>query len=237
LIHPLRRKHRPKSISIRKLTQTRIYIAADFNVDENGITRGYLNGVTYVSQIVPTLYTLLSAPAQYQTNLTIYGTGSNPYILSFGSIIEVQITNHDDRAHPFHLHGHAFQVVYRSDGGSLFPGLYNTPTLPMKRDVVTVYANSAATIRFVADNPGIQLFHCHTEWHVVSGMIATFIEAPTELVAQKPYIPVSHRSVCDNYGISRQGNAAGNMNNWLDLTGANVDAPTDNWGALNVPPS
>ena len=71
---------------------------------------------------------------------------------------------------------------------------------------------------------------------MVSGMMATFIEAPQELVAQNPYIPGSHRAVCDKYGISRNGNAAGNSNNWLDLTGANTEAPTSNWGALNVPP-
>lgn len=205
-------------------------MSADFGPDENGITRGYLNGVTYVNQKVPTLYTVLTAPAQYQNDPTIYGTGSNPYILPYGSIVEIDISNHDDRAHPFHLHGHAFQVIYRSDAGDLFPGLQDTPSIPMKRDVITVYGQGTATIRFVADNPGIQLFHCHTEWHLVSGMMATFIEAPTELVAQKPYIPASHRTVCDNYNIPRKGNAAGNSKNWLDLTGANTNAPLSNWG-------
>jgi iron transport multicopper oxidase len=100
----------------------------------------------------------------------------------------------------------------------------------MKRDTVVVYPDGTATIRFVADNPGIQLFHCHTEWHVIGGLTATFIEAPAQLVAQKPYIPASHRVVCDNYGIPRKGNAAGNSVNWLDLTGANTQAPASNWG-------
>ena len=209
-----------------------LYFAAEFGPDENGITRGFLNGVTYVNQIVPTLYSVLSAPAQYLNNPAIYGTGSNPYILPYGSIIELQITNHDDRGHPFHLHGHNFQVLSRSDNGNLWPGLADTPAIPMRRDTLVVYPQGTATIRFRSDNPGVQLFHCHTEWHVVSGMIATFIEAPTELVAQKPYIPASHRAVCDNHGISRSGNAAGNKNNWLNLTGANTEAPTDNWGLV-----
>ncbi len=68
----------------------------------------------------------------------------------------------------------------------LRPGLWDTPAILVKRDVLTVYGQGTATIRFRADNPGIQLFHCHTgvarrqrhDW-------VTFIEAPTELVAQK----------------------------------------------------
>jgi iron transport multicopper oxidase len=183
-----------------------------------------------VSQKVPTLYSALTAPAQYLNNPAIYGRGANPYVLPYGSVVEIQINNHDDRAHPFHLHGHVFQVIYRSDAGYLWPGLYSIPAVPVKRDTLTVYGQGTAIIRFVADNPGIQLFHCHTEWHVVAGMTLTFIEAPTQLVAQDPYIPTSHRSVCDNYGISRKGNAAGNTKNWLDLTGANTETPVNNWG-------
>jgi iron transport multicopper oxidase len=205
-------------------------MAADFGVDSNGITRGYLNGISWVPQKVPTLYTALTAPAQHLINPTIYGTYSNPVILPYGSVIEIDITNHDDRAHPFHLHGHVFQVIYRSDGGYLFPGMDDTPAQPMQRDTLVVYPQGTATIRFVANNPGIQLFHCHTEWHVVAGMTATFIEAPDQLVAQKPYIPASHRAMCDDYGIPRKGNAAGNSNSWLDLTGANTDTPINNWG-------
>lgn len=212
-------------------------MVADFGTDLNGLPRHYLNGASYVDQKVPTLYSVLTAPAEHLTNPAIYGSGANPYILPFGAVVEINIMNHDDRAHPFHLHGHAFQVVARSDNGFLWPGLYEEPATPMKRDTVTVYAQGTATIRFVADNPGVQLFHCHTEWHVVGGMTVTFIEAPAELVASKPYIPGSHRTVCDNYGISRKGNAAGNSKNWLDLTGAHTSASTNNWGALNNPPA
>jgi iron transport multicopper oxidase len=188
------------------------------------------NGQTYVSQKVPTLYTAMTAPANVLFNPTIYGSTCNPFILPYGAVVEISINNHDDRAHPFHLHGHNFQVVSRSDGGPNFPGLYATPAVPMRRDTVVVYAQSAATIRFVADNPGIQLFHCHTEWHVEGGLTATFIEAPDQIQAQSLYIPLSHRAVCDNYGILRKGNAAGNSKNWLDMTGANTSPKYPDWG-------
>lgn len=210
---------------------------ADFGMDENGITRAMLNGVAYVPPKVPTLYSVLTAPAVNINTASIYGWATNPYVIPYNAIVEMTITNHDSRAHPFHLHGHTFQIIYSYSESALFPGLYTTPAMPLKRDTLVVHANSVATIRFKADNPGVNLFHCHTEWHVIAGMSATFIEAPDELVARKPYVPVSHRSVCDNYGILRKGNAAGNSNNWLDLTGANTVADSDNWGALVVKPS
>jgi iron transport multicopper oxidase len=204
--------------------------ATDFAADSNGIPRLMLNGNAYVNPLVPTLYTALSAPAQSLNNPIIYGTGVNPYIISYGAIVEIDVTNHDDRAHSFHLHGHHFQIINCGSGGSFFPGLDSTPAIPLRRDTIVVYGGDTATIRFVADNPSIQLFHCHTEWRVVGGMTATFIEAPTELVAQKLYIPASHRQICDNYGILRTGNAAGNSVNWLNLTGAPTQAPSSNWG-------
>jgi iron transport multicopper oxidase len=183
---------------------------------------------------VPTLYTVLTAPAANLNTASIYGWAANPYIIPYKAIVEMTITNHDTRAHPFHLHGHTFQITSRYSNSALFPSLEVTPKMPLMRDTLVVYANSAATIRFVADNPGINLFHCHTEWHVIAGMSATFIEAPEEIVARKPYIPTSHRAVCDDYGILRKGNAAGNSKNYLDLTGANTVAPMENWGALIV---
>ncbi|KAH8892238.1 hypothetical protein GQ53DRAFT_864098 [Thozetella sp. PMI_491] len=210
-------------------TQT-IYLTASFCPNANGSTRGLFNGVTYVPQMVPTLYTALTAPANVATNPQIYGTGSNPFVLPYGAIIEIDLNNHDGRTHPFHLHGHNFQVINRASGGPNFPGLYSAPAIPMHRDTLVVYAQGSAVIRFRADNPGINLLHCHTEWHVEGGLTVTFIEAPAELQAMKPYIPISHRDVCDKHGISRKGNAAGNTNNWLDLTGANTNPAPQQWG-------
>lgn len=90
----------------------------------------------------------------------------------------------------------------------------------MRRDVVTVNANSYAVIRFVADNPGIQLFHCHIEWHVAMGLVATIIEAPEELMGLT--IPPDHKAVCDAQNMLTAGNAAGNTKNLTDMTGANT---------------
>ncbi|KAK0712397.1 iron transport multicopper oxidase FET3 [Lasiosphaeria miniovina] len=216
---------------------TCVFLTADFGTNSWGSTRAFFNGVTYLAQKIPTLYTALTAPADVVKNPAIYGQNSNTFVFPFDAVVEININNHDDRAHPFHLHGHNFQVVSRADGGTNFPGLYSEPAVPMRRDTVIVYAGTSATLRFVASNPGINLFHCHTEWHVEAGLTATFVEAPDVLQARAPYIPVSHRNVCDAQGIKRKGNAAGNAKNWLDLTGAPTESDPGYWGALVHPPA
>jgi FtsP/CotA-like multicopper oxidase with cupredoxin domain len=59
-----------------------------------------------------------------------------------------------------HLHGHVFQVVYRSeeDAGPYNDSMQLTfPENPMRRDTIQVKPNGFVIIRFRADNPGIWL--------------------------------------------------------------------------------
>jgi iron transport multicopper oxidase len=107
----------------------------------------------------------------------------------------------------------------------------------MRRDTLVVYPGVGATIRFKANNPGIWLFHCHTEFHVEAGMTATLIEAPDVMIARKPYLPASHKLACDSQNIPRTGNAAGNGKNWLDLTGLDKESSPSYYGAMITPPA
>lgn len=69
--------------------------------------------------------------------------------------------------HPFHLHGHVFQVVARSEedaGNYAVDTAESVPSVPMRRDTVLIRANGHAVLRFRSDNPGVWLFHCHIEW-------------------------------------------------------------------------
>jgi iron transport multicopper oxidase len=184
---------------------------------------------------VPTFFTALTAPAAYRNNSQIYGQ-VNAQVLQYGQVVEIDLNNHDERAHPFHLHGHQFQIINRAGNEPQWPGLYDIPAAPMRRDVVVVYPGVGVTLRFIADNPGVWLFHCHTEFHVEGGMTATFIEAPDVMVASTPRIPTSHKSVCDAQGILRKGNAGGNYKNWLDLSNANTEPSPTYFGALINPP-
>lgn len=56
---------------------------------------------------------------------------------------------------------------------------------------------------------------------MVSGLLATFVEAPAEL--QKQFkIPEDHLAACRNANMPTAGNAAGNQKDFLDLTGENT---------------
>jgi len=91
----------------------------------------------------------------------------------------------------------------------------------MRRDTFVLRPEGHIVLRFQANNPGVWLFHCHIEWHVDQGLVATMIEAPLEL--QKSLnIPQSHFDTCANGKMPYAGNAAGNTKDFLDLTGANV---------------
>lgn len=76
----------------------------------------------------------------------------------------------------------------------------------MKRDTILVRPNGNLVLRFRADNPGVWLFHCHIEWHVVSGLVATIIESP--LVLQEKLadlIPGNHFDNCRRAGTPFAG--------------------------------
>jgi iron transport multicopper oxidase len=173
---------------------------------------------------VPTLYTVLSTN-ETATNPLIYGTNTNAFILSANQVVEIVLNNNDPGKHPFHLHGHAFQVVTRSaeDAGNFDGGNVTTmPATPMKRDTILVRPNGHIVLRFRADNPGVWLFHCHIEWHVASGLTATMIERPLDVQKQLAgKIPSSHLDVCKARNVPTAGNAAGNTRDLLDLKGEN----------------
>ncbi|HEX4021616.1 MAG TPA: multicopper oxidase domain-containing protein [Acidobacteriaceae bacterium] len=63
--------------------------------------------------------------------------------------------------HPVHLHRHSFELV-RVNG---------QPTSGVVKDVVYVMAHTKVEVDFVADNPGLTLFHCHQQEHMDRGFM------------------------------------------------------------------
>ncbi|KAF2194873.1 multicopper oxidase [Zopfia rhizophila CBS 207.26] len=191
----------------------------------DGANYAFFNDVTYMPPKVPTLYTTLSTGPN-ATDPTIYGSNTNQFVLEANEVVEIVLNNDDPGKHPFHLHGHAFQVVSRSEdeAGAYTPSSSTSfPQTPMRRDTVLVHPNGNIVLRFKADNPGVWLFHCHIEWHVASGLVATMIEDPLGLQRQlSGKIPESHLQACKDSNTPTEGNAAGNTVNLLDLKGENT---------------
>jgi len=175
---------------------------------------------------VPSLYTAATV-GEDNSNPIVYGN-VHPFVVSEHDYVDIVINNKDIANHPFHLHGHHFQVLKRpARGTGDWPGARRARLNqnPPMRDTVEVHANSYAVIRFKADNPGVYLFHCHIEWHVEMGLTATIIEAPERL--RDLEIPEDHIEMCRHLRIPTAGNAGGNLENPLDTSNYNTEPPVE----------
>lgn len=107
---------------------------------------------------MPTLYTALSA-GELATDPEIYGTYTHSFVLEKDQVVEIIVNNLDTGKHPFHLHGHNFQAVWRSDeNAGTFQDSNVTdadfPAVPMRRDTFVLYPLGNIVLRFQANNPG-----------------------------------------------------------------------------------
>ncbi|KAJ6492648.1 laccase [Mycena vulgaris] len=128
-----------------------------------------INGETFTPPTVPVLLQILSG-AQSATDLL--PTGS-VFTLPSNSVVELSIPGGSAGApHPFHLHGHNFFVI-KSAGNDTFN--FENPII---RDVVSTGAATTdnTTIRFVTDNAGPWILHCHIDFHLELGLAIVFAE-------------------------------------------------------------
>ncbi|KAI0387177.1 putative ferroxidase [Hypomontagnella monticulosa] len=200
----------------------------DYCFDVNGYPRACFNDTTYIAQKVPALYSAASL-GENNTKVDAYGQ-IGAFVVEENEILEIVINNRNIAIHPFHLHGHQFQVLARPESGagnwSVDVDINETPP---RRDTVAVNPESYAVFRIKANNPGVFLLHCHVEWHVEMGLTATLIEAPEKL---RDYtIPEDHIDACEAMGIPTSGNAAGNEE-WDDTDGFITVPPTTYTGSL-----
>lgn len=155
-----------------------------FMIGAYTLSRAYVNeSVSWTVPDVPTLNTAVSGLRSGNQTFNTTGVApsygfENQYIISIpeNQVVDLLITNMDEGAHPFHLHGHEFWVMATSPE-QYFPwhtyGSLNT-TNPLRRDTVTVDAYGWALIRFRSDNPGMWAFHCHITWHMEAGLLVQF---------------------------------------------------------------
>ncbi|CAG8726868.1 4909_t:CDS:2, partial [Ambispora leptoticha] len=95
--------------------------------------------------------------------------------------------------HPWHLHGHAFWEIVEGPGEFPFSNTssFTYPngknSTPIYRDTTLVYPSPMfgtpsqgcgwKVVRFIADNPGVWVAHCHIVPHMLMGMMVAFEEA------------------------------------------------------------
>lgn len=212
-------------------------IVFDVRMDNlgDGVNYAFFNNITYVSPKVPVLTTLLTS-GKLATDPRVYGENINVNILNPGEIVEIVINNYDTGRHPFHFHGHIFQIVQKSppfnedvvvppeDQDSLTVPydesnpVMDYPDFPMMRDTVLLEPNGHVVLRFKADNPGVWFFHCHVDWHLQQGLAAVFVEDPLTLQSRES-LSDNYKQICSSQGIPNEGNAAGHADDWFNMDG------------------
>jgi FtsP/CotA-like multicopper oxidase with cupredoxin domain len=81
-----------------------------------------------------------------------------------GKHYRIRMRNASDDIHPIHLHRHTFELT----------NVNGKPTSGVMKDVVMLGGYQTMEIDFVADNPGLTLFHCHQQLHMDYGFMTLF---------------------------------------------------------------
>jgi FtsP/CotA-like multicopper oxidase with cupredoxin domain len=105
---------------------------------------------------------------RWTINGMAYPMSSQPmpadFHLKLGKRYRIRMRNASDDIHPIHLHRHSFELT----------NLAGKPTSGILKDVVMLGGYQEAEIDFVADNPGLTLFHCHQQLHMDFGFMTLF---------------------------------------------------------------
>jgi FtsP/CotA-like multicopper oxidase with cupredoxin domain len=76
--------------------------------------------------------------------------------------VRIRFINDSMMFHPFHLHGHTFQVT-------------NNNVAKARKDTVLVPPKTTVEVDFDTNNPGKWISHCHNTYHLEAGM-AFFVQ-------------------------------------------------------------
>ncbi|KAJ4397097.1 hypothetical protein N0V93_001321 [Gnomoniopsis smithogilvyi] len=175
------------------------YFRVNLEIGAWRLERGFLNQSTLRPQLQsPTLHRVVDGLTTGNASFDIQGVNDVAFnkdhelVISSNEVevVDIILQNFDEGNHPFHLHG--TQMFILAAGHGYFPGyealglqpegkgLLNPEddsivSNPTRRDVTTVESFGWTLIRFVADNPGVWLFHCHMIWHAEAGMGMQFV--------------------------------------------------------------
>jgi FtsP/CotA-like multicopper oxidase with cupredoxin domain len=79
-----------------------------------------------------------------------------------GKRYRLRMRNASDDIHPIHLHRHTFELTR----------VAGQPTSGVMKDVVMVGGYQEVEVDFIANNPGMTLFHCHQQLHMDFGFMS-----------------------------------------------------------------
>ena len=87
------------------------------------------------------------------SNVSTWNVGNQVNFVNDGpGVFDLVVRSQDDGKHPFHLHGHTFQIMSQGDGAFLGPTSALNVTNPMRRDTVAITSYGHLVLRFTTDN-------------------------------------------------------------------------------------
>jgi FtsP/CotA-like multicopper oxidase with cupredoxin domain len=86
----------------------------------------------------------------------------DPLLVKAGQRYRITMENKSGDDHPIHLHRHTFELT--RIGGKTTSGI--------RKDTVNLQRRQSVEIDFVADDPGLTLYHCHMQLHMDFGFMA-----------------------------------------------------------------
>ncbi|WRX32562.1 Multicopper oxidase [Theobroma cacao] len=134
-------------------------------------------------------------------NNTMVSNGTKVVVLPFNTSVELVMQDTSilgAESHPLHLHGFNFFVVGQGFGNfDPKKDLANFNLVdPIERNTVGVPSGGWVAIRFLADNPGVWLMHCHLEVHTSWGLKMAWIVLDGKLPNQKLLPPPADLPKC-----------------------------------------
>lgn len=185
------------------------YLRANFEIGDYRLSRGFFNSSSFRPDLKhPSLLramedmehrndTLKRADAKAWVNDEAFYR-KRDFVIQTQDVatIDLLISNFDDGAHPFHLHGYKFFVLAQGHGYPPADVSKQVSTAnPLRRDTATVEGYGWALFRVVADNPGMWAFHCHVGWHAESGMLMQFLTRTDSMTWDA--LPNANLALCD----------------------------------------
>lgn len=172
-----------------------------FLPDENNVTLPYINGINWEPlNGTNTLFEILNG-----VQTSSFPVSHHVVEADGGKVVQVILNNYDTGEHPFHLHGYYFSVLGRGTDGPYNATLHEASlkTLnPIRREVISVQAGGWIVLRFLANNPGPWIFHCHIVPHLYAGLAMIFNTDPQGLIQNYPggtaAIPATLDDFCSN---------------------------------------
>ncbi|KAK5633826.1 hypothetical protein RRF57_009540 [Xylaria bambusicola] len=195
------------------------YFRVNLAIGDWRLQRGVFNSSSFRPNLkYPTLHRVLDGLVDNNKSFAMEGINTAAFdveselVISNNKIetVDVILQNMDENSHPFHLHGTKMWVLgqghgyfpgyealgFQSDGKGLLSAANTTMIRnPLKRDTVTAEGYGWVLLRFVADNPGAWLFHCHVIWHSEAGMGMQFVSRVDDLRGMQ--VPEVARKLCD----------------------------------------